>query len=370
MQKISLTIITDIQEFEALETELSSFLDQYNDNPFLTLPFLRKSFESLPKTSVAYFIIARLNGKISGFAPLVLEKKFMFKTLTFILKCELSPDFIISDDFREVFFKSLFKCFKTLKINSIKLDLPNESPNFIHIQKTSKDNHLYFSKLTNVDSQNHAIIHAQPQPREQFEKTMTSRFRKKFRKFEKDLQEAGQYRVYSYDPNKHSQTQDEIYANIIEIEELSWKHEWRSQHRLNLDEDLIWLWDSCICEETNPQFRWFVHFLELNNQNIAYAFTVHYKGTAYIAKTSFANRYGSLHPGFFILNFAVKYALETENIQTVDFMTNLDFFKLWRPTCHKRFTVEVNRLIPKLLSTVKKKLVKLKEQKTFNIFPF
>lgn len=368
MSKITLTFITDIQEFEALETELSSFLDQYNDNPFLTLPFLKKSLESLPRDSVAFLIIARISGKIIGFAPLLLERKLMFKTLGFILKYELSPDFIISDGYREIFFTSLFNCFKILKINSIKLDIPENSPNFSHIQNACNNNHLYFNKLPNVDSQNHALIRFES--REEFEKAMTSRFRKKFKKYEKDLQATGQFRIYSYDPINPTQIRHKIYSNVIEIEKFSWKQEWRSQRSLNLDDDLIWLWESCLCAEDTPQFRWFIHFLELNNQAIAYVFTVHYKGTAYIAKTSFVNRYGSLHPGLFILNFAVKYALGTENIQTVDFMTNLDFFKIWQPTYHKRITVEVNGLIPELFNSVKKKIIKLREQKTFNTFSF
>lgn len=360
---MTLTFITDIQEFEALETELSSFLDQYNHNPFLTLPFLKISYKSLPRDSIAFFIIARLNGKILGFAPLVIEKKLFLKTLAFILKCELSPDFIISDGYQEIFFDSLFKNLKKFKINSIKLDIPEESPNFLYIKNACNDNHLYFNKLPNVDSQNHALIHAKSL--EEFEKSMTPKFRKRFRKIQKDLGSAGKIGIYSYDPINESQNRDTIYGNVIEVDGLSWKQEWRSQHRLKTDDDLIWLWQSCVCAEGNPHFRWFIHFLELNNQAIAYAFTVHYKGTAYIAKTSFVNRYGSLHPGRFILNFAVRYALQTENIQTVDFMTNLDFLKYWRPTCHKRITVEVNGLIPKLFSSVEKKFLKVREQIIF-----
>ncbi len=355
MPTIAVSAITDPKEFEALENELKPFFDLYSNNPFLLLPFLKKIVQFLPKGTAPLFLIARAQGRIIGVAPFMLNQKFAYRSSNFLLKCELSPDFIVNDAFRDLFLESVLAvAFKKLRVQSLILDIPHASPNREVIERICSKNSFALSKQPNSDSKNHSVIYTGGSW-ENFQQTMGSRYRKRFRKIEKTIQDEGQYRILSFVGKENPDKLDYIYDSILEVERLSWKQTWRSQHSQEYDDDLMWLWQSSVSAQEDPAFQWLVHFLELNSQVIAYVFAINYKGTTYIGKTSFVDKYRSLHPGLFLMNSALKFAMNTAGIYKIDFLTNLDFFKIWRPSCEVRTTVAVNCLIPRLLQNTQNK---------------
>ena len=80
---------------------------------------------------------------------------------------------------------------------------------------------------------------------------------------------------------------------------------------------------------TCPDFKRSVWFLELNGQAIAYSLVIQYKGTAYMAKTSYNNQYRHFYPGIYINNVAIRDLFNSGRISMIDFMTNLPFMKTW-----------------------------------------
>jgi hypothetical protein len=114
---------------------------------------------------------------------------------------------------------------------------------------------------------------------------------KKIQKNRKNHPRRGQYRILSFVGKENPDKLDYIYDSILEVERLSWKQTWRSQHSQEYDDDLMWLWQSSVSAQEDPAFQWLVHFLELNSQVIAYVFAINYKGTTYIGKTSFVDKY-------------------------------------------------------------------------------
>jgi len=79
------------------------------------------------------------------------------------------------------------------------------------------------------------------------------------------------------------------------IEKMGWKENWRLQTGSKVDNALLWDWAcSLSMAKTNPDFKFKICFVKLNDETIAYDSVIEYRGTAFFLKTSYAEKYTAL----------------------------------------------------------------------------
>jgi hypothetical protein len=122
-----------------------------------------------------------------------------------------------------------------------------------------------------------------------------------------------------------------------------------------MDQNLSLFWRGLLSTAgTQSGFEWDVWFLDFNDRPIAYVLVMKYKETAFIAKTSFDERYKKLYPGIYIVNVAIRDIFHQGQVRTVDFLTNLPFETRWKPFCVRRIELLMCRkeIIPTMLASI------------------
>jgi hypothetical protein len=175
---------------------------------------------------------------------------------------------------------------------------------------------------------------------------------------ERHLNDIGEWKIALVENSNDDQSAN-AFSKILAVEKTSWKETWRLRTERTVDEDLVWIWtSSCSLAKTNPDFRRKIWFLGLNNQIVAYSLVIQYKGTAFIAKTSYADQYSMLHLGLFVNNAVIKDLISKKEVQRIDFMTNLHFMKTWTSTCLPRVRFMIsNGIIPNLFDYTVRNLI-------------
>jgi CelD/BcsL family acetyltransferase involved in cellulose biosynthesis len=160
-----------------------------------------------------------------------------------------------------------------------------------------------------------------------FQKSKSKSFIRKSENIERRLANAGRLNILRFENEDNEQ---DALGKITDIEEASWKQNWRVKHHYLADENLLNLWEaSNLLTRSHLDFKRRVWMLELNDQPVAYNLALLYKGTAYMFKTSYKNQYRKFYPGIYINNIAIRDLFDSGNVQLIDFMTNLPFHKRW-----------------------------------------
>jgi hypothetical protein len=175
----------------------------------------------------------------------------------------------------------------------------------------------------------------------EFEKLKGKKFRNEFKSIERKLNQAGSWRILCIENgNKGS----DAIKKILDVERMSWKEGWRSQLGIEIDPDLIMMWEgSQYMVKTEPDFKLSVWLLELNGQTLAYVLFPQYKEVAYLAKTSYDERYKKFYPGIYVINAAIRELFNKRQARHIDFLTDLAFMETWTSICLPRVRVMISQ---------------------------
>ena len=334
--KIVTQVFTAASELGTIKKDLDLFLNSYCKNPFSLYPFIENFLQNFCKYSTPIILVSSVNKKIVGLAPLQLKKTLVFQNMVFLLPFEHSPDFVVTDEYREEVLRNFLHIIvNKIKCKRIVLDLPAESKNLPVLERVCADYKLTFRKQF-LDSMSHCLISVRGSF-DEFEKSLGSETKRKFRRISRNLDKIGKWKIILVDDLLNDQNVQDTFDKMMAIEKMSWKENWRLQTGSTVDKALLWDWESALSvARTNSDFKFKIWFLELNDQAIAYDSVIEYKGTAYFLKTSYAEKYRQLNPGIFICNYLISDQFRRQENKTIDFLTNLPYLKRWNVICSPR----------------------------------
>ena len=140
---------------------------------------------------------------------------------------------------------------------------------------------------------------------------------------EQKLDQIGPWRIVYVE---NVSNRPDVLEKILDVERMSWKESWRSRMTMATDEDLLMIWrGSQFVARTKTDFKCSVWLLQINHETAAYSFVIKHKGTAFITKTSYDNRYRKFYVGKYINHIAIRDMFNEGQIKTIDFMTALPF---------------------------------------------
>ena len=367
--KIVTKIFTSANELSSIKKDLDLFLSHYCKNPFMLCPFIESYMRSFCQNATPLILVSIVNEKIVGLAPLQLRKTLGFNSVAFLFPFEVSPDFVVTDEYREEVLNNFLSIIvKKLKCKQIVLDLPAESQNLPILKKIHIDHKLKLREQF-TDEMRHCTISVQGSLSE-FEKSQGSHTKKEIRRISRNLDKMGKWKITLLEDWQNDQVAQEAFDKIMAIEKMSWKENLRLQTGSTSDNDLLWIWGASLsAAKTNPDFKFKLWFLELNDQTIAYDSVIEYRGTAFFTKTSYANEYRRLYPGIFICNALIIDQFRRQEMETIDFLTNLPYMKRWKSICLSRVKIKLskdalsNLLLDKLMALLNRFLSRINYRK-------
>jgi CelD/BcsL family acetyltransferase involved in cellulose biosynthesis len=333
-EKVSVRVISDLNSIFQMERVWNTLVERSSQNPFLLNGFIAKFIESNHSNGWAplVLVISADNG-IIGIAPLMTKKKFGVRTVRFLHSSSYSPDFIFYDQYRETCIAhTLDFLFKTLRCTFADFPFPGDSPNLRVLRQQSKPNRIHFCTLPIMG---HCIL-----PKKctwtEFERLKGNNFVRQLKKIERKLDRAGSWRIVCVDGNEES----DAVRKILYVERMSWKEAWRAERGDKIDEELLAILNGAQhTARIEPNFKWNVWFLELNNQTLAYNLVLQYKKVAFMTKMSYDDRYRRFYPGVYLANFVIRELFKKEQVKSIDFLTDLPFLRNWTSISLNRIRV-------------------------------
>jgi CelD/BcsL family acetyltransferase involved in cellulose biosynthesis len=346
--KLTSAIVFASQDPLEFESELETFLNNHSPNPFTLYPFIKNSAANIPEEAVPAFLISRAEGRIVGFAPLLFRRQFGLWVASFLLSYEFSPDFITEQKYSQHVVNQFCLLMKKRRCR-LEMDLPAESLTLQFLQEACLQNGISLHISSSDLVKHHTVVQVSGSW-DDFNKARGRHFRQKFRAIERDLKKIGENKITCLDSiTVNGAGAEAVFEEILKIEKASWKENWRFNAQHSQDYDLTRLWQSLMNVKNNAGFGWSAYFLELNNKKIAYALMLQYNGRAYLAKSSYVDKYRSVHAGLYVVHRAIE-ASFGKGIEEIDFMTNLYTSRTWATACRPRITcVASNGVIPDLL---------------------
>lgn len=334
---------------------MNRLVDKYGENPFCLSEFIKQSMEFYRSTGwTPIVLVMSADKKIVGIAPLIIKKRFGVRFARFVGRSWFSPDFIIEDQYRENFIKHLIDfLFRILRCHFVELILPAESPN-LQILKYVCIHKVKITDFYTKPAVGHCVIPVEC-TWDEFKASRGRNFRRKFKKIERHLDQAGSWRITCVE---NADEGSDVFKRILDVEKRSWKERWRTRKGIEIDPDLLMLWKAAQYTTTVPDFKWTVWFLELNGQTLAYCFFLRYKGIAFDVKTSYDARYKRFYPGVYVNNAAIRELFDKKQVRNIDFLSDLAFHRTWTSICLPRVKVIMSRKgVPSIIARASPKLV-------------
>ena len=248
---------------------------------------------------------------------------------------ELYSDIFLCDDFREVCLTQLMDfLFEKINFRLAVITYPRSFFITKILKNFCTENGLYFLNRPHMGN---AILHF-GNDWNAYYKSLKKGNRKQFRRTKNHLDRLGNWNISCFDL-----TNDSI-EKILRVERFSWKAEWRARRNEDRDHDLMVFLNvgkQKVSANSNYEFK--VWILELNGQPIAYQLTLLYNGISYLVKTSYDANFEKITPGKFLINFIVKELFKQKSVDTIDFITDLQFLHSWEPQIRKRERMYIER---------------------------
>jgi len=333
--KVSVRLISDSNGLHEVEGVWNVLVNKHSKNPILLSGFVKQFMEfNRSKGWTPLVLRISVDDMIVGIVPLMSKKKFGFRFVKFLFRSWFSPDFIVGDQYRETCIgHTLDFLFKTLRCRFVELTLPVESPNLRILKQKCKDKKIYFFTKPGIA---HCIIRV-GHTWDEFQRLRGRDFRYRFKRIERHLDRAGAWRITCID---NGNTESDVYGRVLDVEKKSWKEAWRTRREMKIDPDLFMIWKgSQYTARTQPDFKWSIWFLELNDQPLAYTLVLQYKGMAFLMKTSYDERFKRFSPGMYILNTAIRELFHKREVRNIDFLTDFPFERTWTSMCLPRVRV-------------------------------
>ena len=324
--KLSLVTISDPSKILELREELDAFVNKWSNNPFLLSGFISQFMRSNRITGwTPCFLVAKADGKIVATAPLMIKKSLGMRFARFFPNLWFSPDFVVDEQYRDACMSYVVEYLaKTLNCRVASFCMPVRSPKLETIEQHCKDNGMSFSAK---NQSGHCVLPVECTWDEFQEKKGR---RRSIRQIERKLNQIGPWKI-EYVENVGNRP--DVLEKILDVERMSWKESWRNGKQMATDEDLLMIWEGTqITAKTKTDFKGSVWFLQINQETVAYAFVIKYKDTAFIAKTSYNNKYRKFYVGKYVMHTAIRDLFNEDKIKAIDFMTELPFMSFWNPS--------------------------------------
>ena len=306
-----------------LGNDLDAFASKFSENPFLLSGFISQFIRSKRFSGWAPFIlVVKENQKIVATAPLMIKKQLGLRFASFFPNGWFAPDFVIDDLRSETCIDYVVDyLFKTLNCQYARFYLPAESPNLETLERQCRVRGISFSTK---NQSGHRVLSVDCTWQQFQEKRGRRRI---VRQIEHKLNQIGSWKIeYVEDVNNRT----DILQKILAVEKMSWKESWRNRMQIATDEELLMVWEgSQISTRSATDLKCSVWFLQINRETVAYTFVVKYKGTAFITKTCFDNRYRKFYVGKYLMHIVIGDIFNERQIKTIDFMTDLPFLSFW-----------------------------------------
>lgn len=339
---VSISVIKDPAELLEHERGWNSFVSKYSENPILLSGFIVKLMElSVSRGWTPLVLVIRKDKKIIGIAPLMTRKRLGVRIVRFLPRSWFSPDLVADDQYRGICIAHTVNLlFENLHCQILDLTLPAESPNLRVLKQTSEGEIRFRAKRGRWADMAHSIIPVKT-AWDEFTRTRGYNFRRRFRRLEKKLDQAGPWSVISIE---NADSASDILDQILDVEKKSWKQATRARKGAEIDQDLSVLWEgSQRTARTEPDFKWSVWFLKLNDRALAYTFVLQYKKAAFIVKTSYKEPYKKFYPGIYVNNSAIRELFNSRQVRKIDWLTDLPFHRNWTSICLPRVRVTMSR---------------------------
>jgi hypothetical protein len=337
--KLSLCAISDSSRILELADALDGFVSRWSGNPFLLSGFTSQFMRSnRTRGWTPFFLVIKADEKIVCVAPLMVRKWFGVRFVQFFPNYIFSPDFVASDRYR----KACIRCvvdylFETLHCRFVSFDLPAESPNLHVLEQQCKVREIGFRSK---NQWRHSVLPIECTWTD-FEEIKGSKWRSTIKRIERKLDRIGQWRTLHFQ-NVRGQQAADVLQKMSDVERMSWKESWRTAMQMKTDEDLLMIWEgSQLAAKNETDFIYSVRFLEVNHEIVAYTLIIQYKEKAFMAKTSYDNRYRKFYVGTYISHVAIRDLFNGGQIRTVDFLTDLPFMKTWTSLSLNRIRVMI-----------------------------
>jgi hypothetical protein len=349
--KLTLLSFSDPKKIESLQIEIDSFVSRVTNSPWALSLFLQNKMESTLRVGlIPVTMVLIKEKKIVGIAAIKLRKFGLFRYANSLFDYWFSPDILLDKKYSEVGVQTFLNfIFKKLNCQFAELILPRESNNLRIIQEFSNSGKLAL-EIESDEYLHHATIPVTGSW-EAFEKNQGTDWRHNFKASRRKLDKLGTYHVSLFEENP---IKPETVMKITEIEQASWKDNWRREREMSEDHqlfDIIAL--SNKASELYPDFKSSIRFLELNGRAIAYTFVVKHKGIGFIVKSTFNNFYRKAYPGMFLINESIGDLHKSGDTTLIDFMTNLPATKKWHATPIPRVRLMLwNGFLPKIVRLI------------------
>jgi hypothetical protein len=343
--KVSARMITNPEELSEDENDLDVFLKEYSENPLMLLPFIRNAMnQNVSINQIPAIIIVRVDGEIVGLAPFILRRHLGMRYAEFLTQYWTSPNFVIKNNYEPITMKTVLQLvLKRLNSKFIILNLNSDSPNLRDLKRICVSNNIHFLEHS-YQYMDDGIILVNCSW-DDYKKFRSRHFRKELRYIEKNMDKEGKWKLTVIE-NYNEFSEEAIYDKILAIEKLSWKEKHRQLLGETIDNSIIWFLKSSSSTNNNTIILGRkIWFLELNNQPVAYTMVLLYKGTAYIAKTSFVEEYRKLSLGKLVMYATIKDLFDKKEVQKIDFLTYLPIVEFWRANRLKRVRIRLGSRI-------------------------
>lgn len=348
---LSVSALLKASEINEIKDELNAFISNNSINPFIFAESIIDEMDSvMDRHAFPAVLVFKVREKIVGVSPLLFREKFGVRSAQLLFAYDYSADFFFDPKYRQICMqKSVEFIFSYLGSRFSALDLPLASKNLGSLECSCKVQGVNMH-VANPDYMQHCVLPVNC-VWDDFLKSKSSNFRHRFKNIEKKLRAAGEWKITSFS----SSEDDAVVAEkIMCVEKTCWKQNWRENYDIHLDpylqKDLLW---SRLAASEFPGYKRSVWFLELNGQEIAYCLVVQYKGTAYIAKTSYNNQFRRLYPGIYLINAVIREFFNSGSVTMIDFMTNLPFMEIWTDKRLSRIRFLLTKgFVPNLLESI------------------
>jgi hypothetical protein len=357
--KLSVTVISSVKDLSKIEKEIDAFIVSHTTNPFMLVPFLKVKMRSVSSRKLTPIVLVfRADEKIVGVATFVLKRaQGILRTLLreqlgaysadSLFEWYFSPDYIFDDAYRkESTLCVLNFLFDTMDCRFVTACLPAGSSNINLLTHQCKADGTSL-RITSSADMAYRLLPVNCSW-DSFQSDKGKNYRRKFKKMERTFGVAGSSNVFFFE--NEAATKD-AFQRILEIEKASWKQKNNFQNGFTLDSDLADFWEmASMAFKEYDGFKLLVWLLELNGVSIAYSVGCQYKGTAYLVKTSFDDRWRKLSPGIYINALAIRDLFRSGEVKAISFMTNLTFHERWTSLYLPRIKVSMWRgALPRLL---------------------
>ncbi len=316
--------------------------------PFFLSGFLRQFMDFQRSTGWDPLVLVfSVNERTVGVAPLKQKRFLGVPIVRYLYGPAYLPELIFDDANRKTCLKGMLDfLFRTLRCKLVDINLPAKSPDIPLLRQLCRNNGVYFSAGIWPEL-NHRVL-ATTSDWNAFETSRGGKFRRKFKKMERKLSQAGSNVVECVEnPNESSN----VFSKMLAVEKASWKEIWRSRKGDAVDPEIpILLKGSQKTAELEPEFTWKVWFLELNCRAIAYSVVLEYNRVVFISKISYDEAYKKFYPGIYLVNAIIRDSFMRGQIEKIDFLTDLPFMDTWDAARMSRVRLMMGKgLLPTVL---------------------